>query len=384
MIGLNSCNIDDFKTLKILYCDTSFLLINEGKPLGMKAPIEISVEWLDSHTDAEKDIVDKCNCMDREIDWGIVTVPNPTEYLNILLYFKGHLDSDLINNVETPTDPTTDKLADSFMKLGSQCAIVNVSSDKEPEVLMDTSKPCQSDNGCIKTTDDINKNMRNDVIDSLHQDFSGEKDRRSIEDIHKYTGTEKFNPKSFKRGSSVGFIDLNTVTEEVMFTQIRIFREHMFDVIPLSRYNHLVGNGGSKVWFRRKNQMECPMYRPGFQGCHCLITNWTDKKMFTAHWQAYHIDQHTSHTVCEHEKDGNLCHYMTDREKDMKSHIHNLHKDAVRKKHASNSYVSENAWLDLTSSWSIKDLDRNFKTFPENLVCSTPHIIRVGDHGHES
>ncbi len=42
MIRLNSSNIDDFKPLKILYWDTSFLLINEGKPIGIKAPTEIS------------------------------------------------------------------------------------------------------------------------------------------------------------------------------------------------------------------------------------------------------------------------------------------------------------------------------------------------------
>ncbi len=91
----------------------------------------------------------------------------------------------------------------------------------------------------------------------------------------------------------------------------------MFDVIPLSRYDHLVRNGGSKVWSKRtaqtavpwKKQMECPMSRPGY---HCPITSWTVKKMFIAHWQAYHIDQHTSRIVWEHEKDSNLCHYMTD------------------------------------------------------------------------
>ncbi len=195
-------------------------------------------------------------------------------------------------------------------------------------------------------------------------------------DMHKYTGTAKFNPKSFQSGSSAGFIDRNRATMEVLFAQIRILRELMFYVVPLSRYNHLVGNGGSKVWSRRtslravpwKKQMECPMSRPGFPGCYYPITNWTDKKMFIAHWQAYDINQHTSRIVCEHDKDGNLCHYMTDRESDMKSHIHNLHKDAVVKKQASSSYVSENAWLDLTSSWLIKDLERNFKTFPENRV----------------
>ncbi len=33
-----------------------------------------------------------------------------------------------------------------------------------------------------------------------------------------------------------------------------------------------------------------------------------------------------------------------------------------------NHYVKENAWLDLTSAWSIKDLERNFKYFLE--TCS--------------
>ncbi len=201
--------------------------------------------------------------------------------------------------------------------------------------------------------------------------------------MHKYTGTETFNPKSFQSSSSVGFIELNTVAKEVLFDQIRMLRELMFDVIPLSRYDHLVRKGGSKVWSRRtartavlwKKQMECPMSRHRFPGCYCQITNWTDKKMFIAHWQAYHIDQHTSRILCEHEKDDILCHYMTDRESDMKSHIHNLHKDAVAKKQASNSYVSENAWLDLTSSWSIKDLERNFKTLPENRVGLHPTLF---------
>ncbi len=116
--------------------------------------------------------------------------------------------------------------------------------------------------------------------------------------------------------------------------------------------------------------MECPISRPGNPEFYCP----TDKKMFIAHWQAYHIDQHISQIVCEYEKDGNLCQYVTDRESDMKSHIHNLHRDAVARKQASNSYVSENAWLDLTS-WSIKDLERNFKTFPESRAGSHPTLI---------
>ncbi len=111
------------------------------------------------------------------------------------------------------------------------------------------------------------------------------------------------------------------MTYDVLYAQIRMLRELMFDVVPLSRYNHLVGNRGSKVLSKRtaqtavplKKNMECPMSQSGYPGCYCPITTWYDKKMFIAHWQAYHIDQHTSQIVCEHEKDGASCHYITDR-----------------------------------------------------------------------
>ncbi len=144
------------------------------------------------------------------------------------------------------------------MKLGSQCAVVNVSSDKEPELLMDTLKASQSDSGGIKTTNDLNKEMKSDVIDSLSLDFRGESDRLSVDDIHKYTGVMKFNPKSFQSVSSIRFIDLNSTTNKVLFAQIRMLRELIFDVIPLSQYDHLVRNGGSKVWSKWTAQTAVP------------------------------------------------------------------------------------------------------------------------------
>ncbi len=156
--------------------------------------------------------------------------------------------------------------------------------------------------------------------------------------MHKYKGAEKLNPNSFKSGSSVGYIDLTTAPDEVVFAQIRMLRELMFNVIPLSRYNHLVRNSGSKVWAKRialtavpsKTKMECPMSLNGKPGCFCPITSWKSKKMFIAHWQIYHIDQHTSCIVCEHSKDGISSHYMTDHEADMKAHMHRLHEPAIK------------------------------------------------------
>ncbi len=142
----------------------------------------------------------------------------------------------------------------------------------------------------------------------------------------------------------------------------------MFDVIPLSRYDHLVGNGGSKVWAKGsahtavllKLIMGCPMSLPCMPGCLCPILVWTSKEIFIAHWQIYHVDQHTSQILCVHKKDGLSCHYMTNRETDIKAHMHNLHKPAISEK-----LVNITMLRKMTSSWSIKDLKRNYKTLPE-------------------
>ncbi len=138
----------------------------------------------------------------------------------------------------------------------------------------------------VKSIDDAEKGMTSVVLDDLQLDSRGAKDRLHKDDTYKYKGDEKFNPKSFKSGSSVGYIDLNTTSEEVLFAQIRMLKELMFDVIPLSRYNYIVGNGGSKMWSKRtatmaipwKHKMACPMTLPGNQGCYCPIKSWTSKK----------------------------------------------------------------------------------------------------------
>ncbi len=124
-----------------------------------------------------------------------------------------------------------------------------------------------------------------------------------------------------------------------------------------------------------KTKMACLMSMPGKPGCYCPITCWTSKEMFIAHWQIYHIDQHTSCILCKHMKDEISWHYMTDCEADMKSHIHRLHDPTIKEKQASNSYVNENAWLDLTSFWLIKDLERSYKTFPETCSGSSYKLI---------
>ncbi len=114
-----------------------------------------------------------------------------------------------------------------------------------------------------------------------------------------------------------------------------------------------------------KKQMTFPMSNTGMPDCYCPITVWKKREMFIAHWQIYHIDQQVSHILCEHlNKDGVPYHYMTDLEADMKNHMHKLHDVAIQEKILSNKYVNDKAWLDLMSSWSIKDIERNCKTFP--------------------
>ncbi len=143
------------------------------------------------------------------------------------------------------------------------------------------------------------------VIDILLLDNKGKTDHLQDSDSHQYDGANKFNPKSFKLGQSVGYIDVEAMSYDLLFTQVSMLKELMFNAIQLKRYNHLVGNGGSKVWSKRttqtavpwKTNMECPMVGKDMPGCYCPIMSWSNKEMFFAHRMLYHIDQHQSHHV---------------------------------------------------------------------------------------
>ncbi len=67
---------------------------------------------------------------------------------------------------------------------------------------------------------------------------------------------------------------------------------------------------------------------------------------------------------------------MTDRETDMRNHMHNLHAADVQDKILRNEYVKDKARLDLKSSWSIKDIERNYKTFPE-IYCGNQYELLI-------
>ncbi len=198
----------------------------------------------------------------------------------------GHLNSNRIkDDIVTVLPQATDKLTESFMKLGNATELVGMNPNQETNIPMETetmtdalhiaeSGSSQLDVVGLTLIDDTEKDMMNEVLKDLHLDSQGDKDRLHKDDMFKYAGSNKFNSKSFKSGHSVGYIDLNAISKDVLFAQIRILRELMFSVIPLSRYNHLVGNGGLKVWSKRtaqtavplKKNMGCPMSRPNFPG----------------------------------------------------------------------------------------------------------------------
>ncbi len=147
-------------------------------------------------------------------------------------------------------------------------------------------------------------------------------------------------------------------------------KELMFDVIPLSRFNHMVGNGDLKVWSKLtaqtvvpwKVRMSCPMNGRQMPVCYCPIEVCSEREDVCGT-----LDD-LSCIVCNHKKDRVPCQYMTDREADMKQHISKVHEPMLKAIVASNLYMKENTWLDLTSSWSIKDIEKRFKTFPETHI----------------
>ncbi len=96
--------------------------------------------------------------------------------------------------------------------------------------------------------------MNSNVIDIVLLDQRGETDHLQDSDSHKYDGAMKFNLESFISAQSVGYLDVEALSYDLQFAQVRMLKELMFNFIPLSRYNHLVGNGRSKMWAKCNKQ----------------------------------------------------------------------------------------------------------------------------------
>ncbi len=268
-----------------------FLFIEGGYPVGVIIPTETEINWLITLSEDEKTIVELASSSEHHKNWSVITIFNPYIYLNHELYFVGHLDNDNIlqdiGNVLPPLEPgVTDELAGSFKKLGNATAptkmgdlkMVVVKPNQKVDTPMEIGQMTEASK-CAEVVpkklvvlgvivpDDHDRSMLPEVLDDLQLTTRGVKDLPHKDDMHKYESDVKFNPKSFKSGSSVGYNNRSEITNEVLFAQIQMLRELIFNIILLRRYNHLVGNGGSKVcakWTAQwKANMGCPMSLPG-------------------------------------------------------------------------------------------------------------------------
>ncbi len=122
-------------------------------------------------------------------------------------------------------------------------------------------------NTSAQPNDDSGIEMKEEEIQIFNVSGKGEDDRFHLEDFEKYKGSTKFNPKSFKCGHGQGTIFVSKSPFEILSAQVKILMDKMVSTLPLSRYDHLVDNGGSKVWskwtakmaYPWKTHMACPL-----------------------------------------------------------------------------------------------------------------------------
>ncbi len=124
MIRCKTKGIDNLGSLRIQYWDNSSLFMKSGYPVGVIIPTETEIEWLITPSEDEKIIVDLASSSEHNKEWSMITIPNPSHYLNHELYFMGHLDNDnILQDIGTVTPPltphVTDELANLFGKLGN-------------------------------------------------------------------------------------------------------------------------------------------------------------------------------------------------------------------------------------------------------------------------
>ncbi len=94
MLRIGSPSIDDFSPMKIQYWDNSILYMKNGYPVGVKIPTEVEIDWLLNPLEEEKTIVEQAMSNEMNKVWDTLIVSNPTCYINLGLYYDGHLDSD--------------------------------------------------------------------------------------------------------------------------------------------------------------------------------------------------------------------------------------------------------------------------------------------------
>ncbi len=102
--------------------NVAILFVKNGYTVGVKWPTESEIEWLSTPPEDEKTIVESALEDENNLVWKTVMVPNPSNYINLGLYFVGYLYSDILLESmgrDTPfTSKWTDELSDIFELLG--------------------------------------------------------------------------------------------------------------------------------------------------------------------------------------------------------------------------------------------------------------------------
>ncbi len=240
MLGFRNVPINDINPIIIKYWDNSVLLVNCGFHIAVKSPIDITYEWLSTKQDGEKFAIARSRKGSAQALRNTITILNPTKYINSSLYYDGHLDSDIIRKLEVQpkaleqsiTD--TEELAKQFDNLVSNPirSLMAVTVGTTSALLTELQAPMDTENlpqtapkGTIapNTTehndasspldDDADVEMEDDEdVSALHATSTDDVDRLQPADYNKYTVTNNFNPKSFKSGRSLGYVNVKEAT----------------------------------------------------------------------------------------------------------------------------------------------------------------------------
>ncbi len=152
MLRFGSINIDDLLHERIQYWDNSFLLVKNGYSMGVKCPTKGDIEWLSTPSEDEKTIIENAPEDENNSAWNTIMAPNPANYINLNLYFVGHLDSDIL--------------------LESMAGVIPLTSKRNEEL--------------------------NDILEQLTHTKTSE-----MGDV-KYVGDEKFKPKNLNQAQLLG------------------------------------------------------------------------------------------------------------------------------------------------------------------------------------
>ncbi len=230
MIRCNSISIDDLSSIKIIYWGNSALLIRGDYPVAIQLPNE-ELDWLSTDKVDELIILNKAKTEEAKTVWNILMIPNPSQYLNLGLYFVSHLGNDNIlvhmGPVVPPPSSMMDELAKQFAKLIKEppkpilpvYQMVDVDPLQEVNKPMEerelpqtptesTATPVKEKSAGSLPHDDSDKQMDPGVVDILNINNIRKNDCLHDKDSYKYEGDVKFNPKSLKSGPRVGYIDV--------------------------------------------------------------------------------------------------------------------------------------------------------------------------------